>query len=253
MKRLNFPLLADVLFYALCAFWILLCVLRYYRMPIGWSLFVSACVSIAVGTLCFLLFSGKNQKKLLGKKEAAAREALLLHLALEKEDRVRAALVTAYCADGKEAHVTEEDLVADGKTVVPLFTMEPLGADRVARLIRRLGKGFTIACNALTPEAHKLCRSFSIEEETGDTVYALFTRTGTTPNPLICGDLPRKTAKERLFRSFSKSNARPFFVSGAALLGMSLFAFYPVYYLVSGAVLLFTAVIVRLFGYASEG
>ena len=43
-------------------------------------------------------------------------------------------------------------------------------------------------------------------------------------------------------------NAYPFFVSGAGLLLMSLYVFFPVYYLVAGSLLLFAAVLIRTFG-----
>ena len=85
---------------------------------------------------------------------------------------------------------------------------------------------------------------------TASDVYALFAKTG-MPDPLICGEIPRKTARTRLRRAFSKRNAYPFFVSGAGLLVMSFFVFFPVYYLITGALLVATAIFVRAFGYTA--
>lgn len=249
--KLRFSIVADVLFYAAVALLLPLCILRYFRVPLALSLAVSALVSLAAGAIAFLLLYGKNSRRLLGKKEREAREALLLHLALEKPERVRAALLAAYTADGREAHCEGDDLEIDGKLLVPFFSMEPVGADGIARLLRLYGGEFSLAANALTPEAEKLLRSFGVKAELGDDIYALFARTGTMPDPLICGNVPRKSAKQRLLLAVRRSNARPFFVSGALLLLMSLFTFFPVYYIISGSILLACAVAVRLFGYAA--
>ena len=56
--------------------------------------------------------------------------------------------------------------------------------------------------------------------------------------------------KTRLRAAFAKRNARPFFVSGFLLLIMSLFVIYPVYYLVTGSVLMIAAIVVRATGFA---
>lgn len=251
MKNLRFAFVADLLFYSACAFVLGLSVLRFYRMPLWLSLICSAALALAVGGLAFLFMYQSQNKKFLNKKQREEREALLLHLTLEKPERVRAALLSAYLADGKDAHCEREILSVEGVPLVPLFTMEPVGADEIAQLLRGFGKEpFSVVCNALTPEAEKLLASFGIKAVCGEEVYALFSRTNTMPDPLICGEIPRKTVKQKLRRSFSKSNARPFFVSGSLLLVMSLFTLFPLYYVISGGILLLCAVTVRLFGYA---
>lgn len=251
MRKFDFPLWADTAFYAICTFAVSFCILRYYRVSVAVAATVSVLFALAAGAISFLLQSGIRRRKTLNKREREQREKLLLHLALEKPERVRAALLQAYLADGKDAHCLGDDLSVDGVTVVPLFTMEPVSADGVAHLLRKFGRNFLLVCNSLTADAEKLLDSFSVKTERGDEVYALFSRTETTPSPLICGDVPRRSAKQRLQTSFSKKNARPFFVSGLLLLFMSLFVLFPVYYLVTGSVLLLLAVTVRIFGYAS--
>ena len=245
-------MIADILFYSACAFAFLFCILRYYRVPLWLTALSTSLVALAVGGISFLFLYGKRRKKLLTKQEQEACDALLLHLALEKPERVRAALLEAYLADGKSAHCNNDELCVEGVPVVPIFALEPLSADEAATLIRRFGKDpFQIACNSLSAEAEKLLASFGVKVQRKDEIYSLFTRTETTPNPLICGEIPRKTAKQKLRRSFSKSNARPFFVCGLLLLLMSLFTFFPVYYIITGSVLLFCAITVRLLGFSA--
>ncbi len=92
--------------------------------------------------------------------------------------------------------------------------------------------------------------SFGKSALRGDEVFSLLKRTNTYPEKLICSEIPRKTVKTKFRAAFSKKNARPFFAGGLFLLVMSLFVLFPVYYLVTGASLMITAVLVRAVGYA---
>ena len=83
-------------------------------------------------------------------------------------ERVRALLLSALCADGREAHCEGDAIALDKQPFVPLYTMEPLSADAAAQLLRRYGGAFTLACNALTPDAEKLLASFGVRTMKGD-------------------------------------------------------------------------------------
>ena len=249
MKKFDFPLIADVLFYTLAAWFVLVGVLRAAHVAGGVCFAAATLIALAFGGVLLFAFSLRRRRRALGKAEREEREKLMLHLALETDERVRAALLAALCADGKDAHCEGDALAADGTVVVPVFTMQPLSADTVARLLKTYKeRPFLLACNALSPEAEGLLRAFGRSAMRGEEVYELFRRTDTMPAPLICGELPRRSAKKALKRAFSRRNAYPFFVSGAGLLLMSLYVFFPVYYLVAGSLLLFAAVLIRTFG-----
>lgn len=251
MKKFDFPLVADVLFYGASAFFLSLGFLRYARLPLALAVTLALLFGLGAALAAFLFISRRHRKRYLSKKERERREALLLHLALEREERVRALLLTALCADEKEAHCEGDELSLDGERLVPRFTMQPVSADEVAALLRAHGEApFTLVCNALSPEAEKLLASFGRKALRGDDVFELFERTQTAPEKLICGEIPRRTAKQKWRSGFSKKNARPFFASALLLLVMSLFTFFPVYYLISGSLLLACAIAVRIFGYA---
>ena len=250
MRKIDFPLIADVLFYTAATFLLSLALLRYYRVTYGIALAAAILIGLAVGGLVFILIYTRHRKRALTKKEREKRDALLLHLALEKDERVLDSLVSAFTADGKEVTCRNGEIIVDDETLVPLLCLQPVDADEVARLIRKhAGKPFTIVCNALTPEAEKLLSSFGLKAMRGDDIFSLFERTETIPDPLICGEIPRVTAKIKFRRAFGKSNARPFFVSGLLLLVMSLFAIFPLYYLITGSILLLCSIGVRAFGY----
>lgn len=250
MKRIPLADVLDILFYPLAVGFLALGILRYFRIPMGVAIAFTLLLVLASALVTALLLSVQRNKKTLGKKEAERKEALLLHLALEKEERVRASFLQALLADGKDVSCSEDAIRLGEELFIPLFTMQPLSADSIAVLLRKYGTTpFTVACNTLTPEAERLLKIFGKRAFCADEVYGLFVRTG-FPEPLICGNLPRKTVKQKLMRTFSKKNARPFFACGAFLLFMSLFAIFPLYYLVSGALLLLSSVFIRAFGYA---
>lgn len=251
MRKIDLPLIADVFFYGVAAFFVSVGFLRYFHLSLALSVVLACLFGLATSGIVFLIAYRSHRKHNLSKKEREGRDALLLHLALEREERVRAALLAAFLADGKEnAHCAGDGLEADG-LYLPRFTMQPLSADEIARLIREYpDTPFTVVCNDLTAEAEKLLVQFGLRAMKGNEVYALFTRTETMPDPLILGEIPRKSAKRTLRRIFSKKSARPFFTSGILLLFMSLFTFFPIYYLVSGTVLMLLAVSVRFLGYA---
>lgn len=251
MKKIDFPLIADTLFYAAAIFLLTLGLLRYFAAPLALSLSCAALLGLAAGALCFFFSYLLHGKRAVTKKEQAERDALMLHLALEKGERVRALLLESLLACDKEAYLKDDALVCEDKIIIPLFCMEPVSADAVANILRKYREEpFCIACKDLTPEAEKLLLSFSKEAMRADDIYNAVKAGGKYPQKLICSDIPRKNVKTRLRATFSKKNARPFFVSGLLLLIMSLFVLFPVYYLVTGAALMITAVLVRAVGYA---
>lgn len=252
MKKFDFPLFTDVLFYTASAWFVIVGLLRWFRTP-TWICFTAATLlALALGGILFLFLSFRHKRRYLGKKEKEAREKLMLHLALETDERIRASLLEALCKDGKEAHCENDALTVDGTPLIPVFTMQPVSADAVAHLLKIYRKRpFVIACNALSTEAEHLLSAFARRAMTANEVYELFARTG-MPEPLICGEIPRKSVRTKLRRAFSKRNAYPFLVSGAGLLVMSLFVFFPVYYLITGSLLVAAAILIRFFGYTSQ-
>lgn len=250
MRKISLPILLDVLFYGTASWFLAVGVLRYLRADSRICFLAATLIAAASGLCVYAFSSARLKRRALNRKEREQRNAILLHLALETGERVRAALLEAFVADGKDAHCRGDALCVDGTDVVPLFTMQPVSADAVAALLKdRRERPFAVACNDLSPEAETLLASFGKETMKGDEICALFERTDTVPTPLICGELPRKNVRKKLRAAFSKQNARPFFVSGIALLVMSLFVFYPVYYLITGSILLSAAIVVRAFGH----
>lgn len=251
MKPHIFPVVADALFYAVCAFFLPLGILRYLHVPSPAALAISALIGLSIGGIALLLGLSRHRKKRKKFAEEGETRALMLHLALEKPERVAASLVEAFTADGREARAAEDGIEAGEETLVPLFTMEPISADAVARLLQRFeARPFTLCGNAISPKGEELLSSFGKKFMGAEEVFALFQRTETMPHPRILAAPAKPTPRERTKRTFSKKNARPFFVSGVLLLLMSLFVLFPRYYLITGGILLILSIFIRIFGYS---
>ena len=140
MKKIDLTLVADCAFYGFAAWFLSIGLLRYFRMQLTPAAILSSLISFSVTGVVFLLSYHRRLKKRLSKKETEAQEALLLHLALEKEERVRTALLRAFLADKKTAQCQDDALFVDGSLCIPRFTMQPLSADEVARILRAHGQ-----------------------------------------------------------------------------------------------------------------
>lgn len=242
MKQL--PVAADAVFYAACTFLPILCILRYFGAPVWLSIFAAGALAICVGLAVFLLESRTRGKRLLSARQARKRDALLFHLALAPARETEELLRRAH----KKAQQTEQmsgQTPANNVDIELLFTLEPLSADRLASIIRARGEQFTLFCSELSPAAEKLTKTFPITVIRGDEVYRLLSETGELPERFL-GTTPRPSRRERLRTLFTRNSAKPFFVSGALLLLMSLFTIFPVYYLTAGSLLLLLSVGLRI-------
>lgn len=242
MKQL--PVAADAVFYAACTFLPILCILRYFGAPVWLSILAAGALAACVGLAVFLLESRTRGKRQLSARQARERDALLLHLALaparETEELLRRAHKKEQQTEQTSGQTPENDAAIEF-----LFTLEPLSADRLASLIRARGEQFTLFCSELSPAAEKLTKTFPITVIRGDEVYRLLTETGELPERFL-GTTPRPSRRERLRALFTRNSAKPFFVSGALLLLMSLFTIFPVYYLAAGSLLLLLSVGLRI-------
>ena len=242
MKQL--PVAADAIFYAACTFLPILCILRYFGAHVWLSILAAGVLAICVGLAVFLLESRTRGKRLLSARQARERDALLFHLALAPPGETEELLRRAHKKE-QQTEQTSGQTPANDAAIEFLFTLEPLSADRLASLIRARGEQFTLFCSKLSPAAEKLTKTFPITVIRGDEVYRLLTETGELPERFL-GTTPRPSRRERLRTLFTRNSAKPFFVSGALLLLMSLFTIFPVYYLAAGSLLLLLSVGLRV-------
>lgn len=238
MKKIDLPLWSDTIFFFACCWLLSLCILRYYRVTMWLALLLCTLISLLIGMGIFFLTYRNRKKKFLLAQDKEEKEKLMLHLALSSDD----------ANEKLFAPILKEE---PQKTYL-LFCMQPLSADKVAEKIRNYkdGESFAIFCNTLSPEARNLCETFCIPVTEGKDVYAKLKSNDLLPEKYVCGEKKRRGVKEKIRISFQKKNSRSFFIGGAGLLILSLFSFFPLYYVISGSILLLTALIIRIFGYA---
>ena len=241
-----FPVIADTVFYAACAFLLGFCALRFWGVSAPLAALACVFLALAVGTGVFFLERHNRRKKYLSAKQREECDALLLHLSLSPPDQKAELLASALSKEGRKTEYEGGSLCVDGKAAELLFCMEPASADELARAIGRHGGDFILYCNRLSDSAENLLKRFPVEAVRGEEVYGLLKRTDTIPAQLLGSVGAKKSHKEKLRAVLKKSSARPFFLSGTMLLIMSLFTLFPVYYLITGSVLLLLSVGLRL-------
>ena len=241
-----FPVIADTVFYAACAFLLGFCALRFWGVSAPLAALACVFLALAVGTGVFFLERHNRRKKYLSAKQREECDALLLHLSLSPPDQKAELLASALSKEGRKTEYEGGSLCVDGKAAELLFCMEPASADELARAIGRHGGNFILYCNRLSDSAENLLKRFPVEAVRGEEVYGLLKRTDTIPAQLLGSVGAKKSHKEKLRAVLKKSSARPFFLSGTMLLIMSLFTLFPVYYLITGSVLLLLSVGLRL-------
>lgn len=128
-----------------------------------------------------------------------------------------------------------------------LFRLEKVTADELRPAVVAAGRQKFALGGAFTAEAEKLAAAFGVELWDAEKVYALVQEAGAMPDPLFA---PPPAPKRKLAFRLRRAAWRGYAFSGGFLLLFSLWAIFPIYYLVSGGLLLAAAVLVRLFGKA---
>ena len=128
------------------------------------------------------------------------------------------------------------------------FQFEAVTADELSPVIRAEGGQKTVLGAAFTDEAQKLAQAFGVTLKSAADVYTLVKDSGCMPEKLITPPEPRGGFRAKLSFRVRKSAWRGYLFSGVFLLLFSLFTVFPVYYVVSGGILLAVAAAVRFFG-----
>lgn len=70
MKKFDFPLIADVLFYSASAWLILVGIFRWFRIPTGVCFAAATLLALALGAILYFFLSARHRRRTLGKKSA---------------------------------------------------------------------------------------------------------------------------------------------------------------------------------------
>lgn len=245
MKRFNLPLALDSFLAATCAFLLFFTAVRYYTKSAAWGLLFGISAFFIFGALAFVYIKKSQKTRLTLSRDERQVELLKLHLCLISESQLRATLIPL--TDGGE--VCGKKVESKDISYSFIFRMQPLSSDDIAGVIRQKSKKRkVIFCNGISEEARRLAENFGIEYLTGDRIYIRLKEMGILPEKYVFEGEKKKNFFERVKIRFNRKLSAPLFWSGLCLTAFSYFTFYPLYYIISGGILLILAAICLVFG-----
>ena len=237
MRRINLPLILDTLFAALCSFLLFFTAMRYYTKNAVIALVFAICACILFGALSFLYISRKQNKKLLISRDEKQKKLLSLHLSLSSDESI-CELFEKCFEDGK-AEIKGGKIHTEDSVHFFEFKMQPITEDDVARVIKfKCEQKKIIYCCRVSPEAAALCENFLIDIKCIDYIYGLLKEKELLPEKYVYEGAKKISVWKRIKVRFSRKICAPLFWSGLALLFLSYFTFFPIYYIVSGGLML---------------
>lgn len=280
MKKIDLPLWSDTVCLFLCLLLFFFAVFR-FSLPLWAALLIAFAASGAAAALLFLFLRARRKKRHASEGEKAEIGRLVFHLAMSAPE-TNAALL-AKClnaaaqkngADGAAAQPPDApadanaDTPADaegGRTPLPYrakkdavlfekgralvrFRFEKVTADELSPLVRAKEERKAVFAGAFTDEAKKLADSFGLRLVEAPEVYTLVKESGCMPDPLLAPPKPRGGFLQKLRAGVHRRAWRGYAFAGVSLLLFSLLTIFPVYYIVSGSILLTLALLVRFFG-----
>lgn len=244
MRRINLPLILDSVFCAVCAFLLFFTAIRYYTGNAVVALIFAICAFLLFGCLSFLYISRKQDKKLLLSRDDKNKKLLSLHLSLSSDEYLTELFKKCLDTEEKTAEIKGGKIYFDEEVYFPVFKMQPITEDDVAYVIKfKTDCKKIIYCNKISAEAGVLAQNFLIEIKQIDYIYPLLKERELLPEKYIYEGAKKISAWKKIKARFSRKICAPLFWSGMALLALSYFTFFPVYYIVSGAIMLVLSVI----------
>lgn len=237
MRKINLPLILDTLFAALCAFLLFFTSIRYYTRSAYIALGFAIAAALLFGALSFLYISKKQNKKLLISHNEKQKKLLSLHLSLSSDEYI--CKLMSKCLEGDEKpQIKNGRLIANGCAYFCNFKMQPVSEDDIARVIKvKCDEKKVILCNRISTEALMLCENFLIEVKQIDFVYDALKEKELLPEKYVYEE-QRIGFFKRIKARFSRRICAPLFWSGIALLLLSYLTFFPLYYIISGGIML---------------
>lgn len=236
MKRLNLPLALDTLFVGVCAFLLFFTAVRFYTRSVAAALVFGITAAFLFGTLAFVYLSGKQNKKLLLSRDEKNKKLLELHLSLSSDGYIKKLFKSLW---GEGAKISGQKVIWGDAANFFCFKMEPLTEDDVARVIKyRFDGKKHIYCAKCSAEAAALAENFLIGITGIDGVYSALKEKNLLPEKYVYEGAEKTGFFKRIKSRFNRKLAAPLFWSGAGLMALSYFTFFPVYYIVSGSLLL---------------
>lgn len=239
MRKINLPLILDTFFAALCAFLLFFTSIRYYTKNVYIALAFAIAAFLLFGVLSFLYISRKQNKKLLVSRDEKQKKLLSLHLSLSSDEYICELFDKCLKTEDNQTEIKNGKIYRGDSVCFFNFKMQPISEDDVAKIIKfKCEQKKVIFCTRISPEALILAENFLIEIKQIDYVFDLLKERELLPEKYVYEGAKKITVWKRVKARFSRKICAPLFWSGAALLALSYLTFFPVYYIVSGGIML---------------
>lgn len=246
MRKINLPLILDTVFAALCSFLLFFTAIRYYTRNVYVALAFAVVACFLFGCLSFLYISKKQNKKLLISRDEKQKKLLSLHLSLSTEEYILNLLSKALSEENPE--IKNGRLITEDNAYFYNFKMQPVSEDDVAKVIKvNCENKKIIFCNCISVQAMMLCQNFLIEVKDINFIYALLKDKELLPEKYVYEGQKKISLKNRIKARFTRKLCAPLFWSGLALLFLSYFSFFSIYYIISGGIMLTLAAVALVF------
>ena len=237
------PIVSDAAVAALCTFMLAFTFVRYH-FGNTYGLIAALPAALAAGTLVFLYKGRKRKRALDTAAMSAGAEKLAAHLALLGPEESAALFARGLDGAKPDGSVAE----TDRGLYFCSFTPEPADRNALPTAIRhRTEKKKHFVCCTATQECARLAEETGIELICAEEIYGLLKEKDALPGKYLL-EKPKSGMFSKIKGGFSRRLCMPAFWSGAAMLFFSYFSFYPVYYIVSGSLLLVLCAAAAIFG-----
>ena len=244
MRKINLPLILDSAFTAVCAFLIFFTAIRYYTKNVYIALGFAICAFLLFGSLSFLYISRKQDKKLLISRDEKQKKLLSLHLSLSSDEYIAELFTESLKTEDETPQIKGGKIYAGDDLYFTVFKMQPISEDDVACAVKfKSDKNKIILCNRVSAEAAALAENFLIEIKQIDYIYKLLKDKKLLPEKYVYEGAKKIGAWKKIKARFSRKICASLFWSGMALLALSYFTFFPVYYIISGGIMLTLSVV----------
>lgn len=245
MKRRSIlAVVFDSIFAALCAFAIIFTAVRFYTKNPALGLGLGIAAFVLFGALAFVRLCSKRGRAITFGKNQGRRQAFKTYLCSLNTKAAAALLLPAL---GGQA--TQKGIESGEVLYILHFTPQPLSPNDMCGAIAtdtQLKK--VVLCNSATEDGVKFANLFGVDVLFADGMYEQLEKQNALPEKYPFGDAIKPKFKDKLKGAMKRENAKRLFWCGLWLTAFSYFTFFPIYYIISGGVLLILAAICLVFG-----
>lgn len=247
MKNLSLSIVSDAVLSLTAVLIALLCIFR----ALGLNLPIAILFALIAAACASAFITIRNQSKRAKRLDASAvkseKRSLVNTLSLLKINELIDVFAGLFEVHGQKLAKTESSLESDSLVLIPVFSPEKTTAEQIAEAYKRSAvadKTVVIISSAYTSEAILFAAESGIKLVGLDEVFSLFKEHA----PEFIKSERRAAKRYELKRLIEKQNSTRLIFYGVILCIFGFFAFFPIYYAISGGLFIFVGLVVRFFG-----